>query len=188
MSTMAAAGVGEIVERSPVRPMQILDRQAPALLAHPRDELGDCLSLPAIASSAVHSVVEAAQLARLLNVQEIIEVHAAIGREEAALDASLRGGLAFILRACCGEIEDAAHQRADGVLLRAHSEAEHQPAVGREPHARGGRLDLLEESRLADTRLAANVDGLAATGPQAIGQNRLELIELLSSADERLAG
>ena len=103
-------------------------RQRPAR-ARALHQLGHRLALAAAAPRVVHRVVERAQLERLRQIQEIVEVDPALVGEQPfgqrALDR--RAGGFRVARAL--EPEQAAHQRADRVPPGAGAEVEHQAEV-----------------------------------------------------------
>ena len=175
----------QVVKGGLVRPVHVLDREQErgtrAGLAHQRR---DRLALAAAARRAVHGVVQRTQLGRLRQVEQVVE-------EDAAIDERRVGGYGVLERgpggcqvAAGAQPEQAAHQRPDRVLPGAGAEVEHQAEMTGETLGYRLRLELLDQARLADSRLAANDDRLAGAVRATGAERGPEPGELDAPADE----
>jgi hypothetical protein len=84
------------------------------------------------------------------------------------------------------ETENVADQRADSIPADAHAEIEHHGTVAGETLLAGDRQELFEQSGLANSRLAADIDRPSAATFAAGVQHHSQLLELRPSADQRL--
>ena len=148
-------------------------------------QLRDRLARAAIARGVVHGVIERPQRGRLSQVQQIIQVDSTIGRHEALGQCVLGRPLDVRPAAPGPQFEQAAQQCADRVLTGACSEVQDKPAVAVNVKLDRPVLKLLYEASLADSCIAADKDGLSATGFQTRAERAHELVELGPPADER---
>ena len=151
--------VGQMGQRQPVRPVHVLDDQkARRDPARPLGQPGHRAPLALVARRVVHGVVEGPQLGRLRQVEQIVEKDGIIGRHQALGRRPFRHGLDSFGIACDVEAEKAPDEGADCVPSGA--KVEHQAGVAGEARLARSVLELLDEARFTNARLAPNVDRL----------------------------
>ena len=158
------------------------DQKARRDPARPLDQPGHRAPLALVARRVVHGVVEGPQLGRLRQVEQIVEKDGIIGRHQALGRRPFRHGLDSFGIACDVEAEKAPDEGADCVPSGA--KVEHQAGVAGEARLARSVLELLDESRFTNARLAPNVDRLTPARLAAGGQRRHEQAKLALSTDE----
>src|SRR5688572_14693460 len=116
------------------------------------------MPLALVARRAVHGVVEGPQLSWLRQVQQIVQKNGMIKRHKALSQSPLPGGSSGIDIVHGVEIEKAADKCADRVSPDTGAEVEHESSVAGESSVAPYALELLDHARLADARLAPDVN------------------------------
>lgn len=165
--------------------MHVLNNQEPRLAsAEALDQLAGRAPLAIEPGGVVHRIVDRVKLGRLSEVEKIVEVDELFG-----IDVSFCGGSRGRIMTGGGvrgdfQAEKAADQRPDGVLSLARAEIEHQGLVRRD--TLGLRLphELLDEPRLADARLATDVDQMPSELIEAGPEKTAKLRKFGLASDE----
>ena len=175
-----------MLEREPVRPVNVLDHEQQRLsLAEAADEACDGRALAVVASGVVHRIVQCPERSRLRQVQEIVEVDALLTGHQPITQGPLGGRLQRRWNAARRQVQQAAHKCPDRVLTTTGAKIEHESGMADEACGLGKRLHLLEDASLTDAGFATHDDGLASVRRPARAQRSLELRELRAPADER---
>ena len=175
-------------QRRPVRPVEVLDQEeARPGLARPLDQPRQDPPPAVRPGGVVHGVVEGAQVRRLGQLEQVVQEHRVLGAERVVARSARhgRGRPAGAARRLAPEhAEDEGPDRAPP---GAGPEVEDQPGVAGEAGPARLLLELLDEARLADPGLAADVDGLPSPVRAAGDEGRAEVAQLGCPARERSA-
>src|SRR5215469_10449872 len=165
--------------------MEIFDdqqtRSFPALMI---EDAGHDPLPPMASRAAIHRFVDGPQLRRLRQVEQIIEEHSIVYRHHTRGERRCRRGAYRFGIAGDLNVKQAAGERTDRVVSHAAAEIEHERDMTRKPDLRRRPLDLLDQARLADPCLAADIHSLTAAGLAARRQRRLQETEFGAATDE----
>ena len=147
-----------------ISPMEVLHNdQRRSGQAAARDECRCQFAFAAITSGVVHSVIKRTPLACLRQVKQVMKKNKPIGRDRPFSDQTLGRTVSRFSFRGWRQAEQTQEQSADRVLSFANPEVEYKAAMSNEARGLGETAHLLDQSRFADTRLAAHIDDL--TGP-----------------------
>ena len=144
--------------------------------------------LPRWRRGVVHGVVERAQLQRLRQIEQVVEVDPVLVGDQALGDRARGRRDPRLDAAAAWHLQQAADQRADRVLPGARAEVEHQALVLAEAQGLGLAPELLDQPGLADAGAAAQVDRVPGTAVATGLEQPPELGELRAPADEGAGG
>src|SRR5512132_898946 len=166
-------------------PVQILDRQqtrllSSSLLHQPRESA----PLAETARCVIHGVVEAPELGRLRQIQQIIEEDGVVGLDQMLLQRFCRCRLRTRKIAAILDTQQRAQERGDGIASARRAEVEDEAGMTGEAGTAGSSPELFHQACLADTGLAAEVDGPAPSGLPAGLEQRQEALPLDLPADQ----
>ena len=142
------------------------------------------LALAFIARGVAHGVIERAQLQRLRQFQEIVQVNGAIVIQQPASINALCSLPSLRFVTCWLEREQAPYQRVDGPLPLPDAEIQDKDSMAIEASVSRNPHKLLGEARFANAGLAANLDRLAFAGFQTSSQHTNKSINLVLPSDQ----
>ena len=179
---------GQVAEQMGVGPMQVLDNEEGRVFrAGARRNGRHDGAETAQPRARVGRLIERPPFPFLLEIERVVQKGNLL-RGDRFRGEQLFDFCAPVFRTCReGQPEQAEQQHLHRALFLADAEVEHETAMGDEAAGFRQAAHFLHEPRLADTRLAAQVDYSSAAFGEGRGEKAFELRDFSGAPDERAA-
>ena len=179
---------GKLPEGLRVGPVHVLDNHEKRPTAGGSvDEPRKRELLAARAGGGVHRLVEPARLIGLRRLDQIAQIQGIVGRRRSGVRHGCKRLFDLAGRGVARQIKEAANEGAKRASSSLDAEVERPAHVAGEAKLSADRLQFLDETRLADARLAAHDDDCARLPVGDRRERAAALGKLGAAADQRAA-